>query len=179
VGHSSQNRQNPWLYAITTLPLPDRQSLKQLPLSMKRSSGWFLCGLGGSTLLAWHQGFVTAGILAFLVWQELQRSPAPAPQITNPRPASFDDWLMALHSPRPLDRIQAIHQLHRQGERTTELLDYLRYLQDQDPDAQVRQVAFAIAQQLQPELSPSQQPLHQLSMEDLTLFATNLHAIER
>jgi hypothetical protein len=225
---------------------------------MRRSSGWFLCGLSGTALLAWNaplvcatgagmgtmlavytvkafgsweaalaelqktlkhlpprllisvlsglgatvgtagifslwqssdnpamaagsiaQGLITTGILGFLVWQQLQRSPQLkniAPQF----PSSFDDWLRVLHSPEALDRIQAIHQLHRQGDRTTELLDYLRYLQDQDPDAQVRQVAFAIAQQLQPaELTPSQQPLVQWPMAESTLFATNLHAIER
>jgi hypothetical protein len=225
-----------------------------VPLSMKRSTGWFLCGLGGTALLAWNtplvcatgagmgtmlavytvkefgsweaalaqlqntlkhlpprfllsvlsglgatvgtagilslwqssdnpamaagaiaQGLLTTGILGFLVWQQLQRSPKPPVS-----PASFDDWLTRLHSPDPIDRIQAIHQLHRQGDRTIELLDYLRYLQVQDPDAQVRQVAFAIAQQLQPaELTPSQQPLVQWPLEESTLFATNLHAIER
>jgi hypothetical protein len=223
---------------------------------MRRSSGWFLCGLGGTALLAWNaplvcatgagmgtmlavytvkefgsweaalaelqntlkhlpprvlisvlsglgatvgtagifslwqstenpamaagsiaQGLITTGILGFLVWQQLQRSPQPKPSIS---PASFDDWLIRLHSPEAIDRIQAIHQLHRQGERRIELLDYLHYLQGQDPDTQVRQVAGAIAQQIRPaELTPSQQPLHQISMEDLTLFATNLHAIER
>jgi hypothetical protein len=256
VGHSSRNRQNPWLNAITTLPLPDRRRLKQVPLKVRRSSGWFLCGLGGTALLAWNaplvcatgagmgtmlavytvkasgsweaalaelqntlkhlpprvlisvlsglgatvgtagifslwqssdnhamvagsiaQGLITTGILGFLVWQQWQRSPQPKPSVS---PASFDDWLVRLHSAEALDRIQAIHQLHRQGERTTELLDYLRYLQEQDPDFQVRQVAFAIAQQLQPaELNPSQQPLVQWPMAESTLFATNLHAIER
>jgi hypothetical protein len=123
------------------------------------------------------QGLITTGILGFLVWQQSQRSPQPKPPAS---PANFDDWLTRLHSPDAIDRIQAIHQLHRQGDRTTELLDYLRYLQDQDPDAQVRQVAYAIAQQIQPaELTPSQQPLVQWPMAESTLFATNLHAIER
>jgi hypothetical protein len=258
VGHSSRNRQNPWLNAITTLPLPDRRLLKQVPLKVKRSSGWFLGGLGGTALLAWNaplvcaagagmgtmlavytvkewgsweaalaelqktlkhlpprflisvltglgatigtagifslwqssdnpamaagsiaQGLITTGILGLLVWQQWQRSPQ-LKNIAPPFPNSFDDWLSRLHSPEAINRIQAIHQLHRQGDRTTELLDYLRYLQDQDPDAQVRQVAGAIAQQLQPaELTPSQQPLVQWPMEESTLFATNLHAIER
>jgi hypothetical protein len=224
---------------------------------MQRSTGWFLCGLGGTALLAWNaplvcatgagmgtmlavytvkelgsweaalaelrntlkhlppkflisvlsglgatvgtagilniwqssdnpalaagsiaQGLITTGILGFLVWQQLQRSPRPNTPVSPP--TSFDDWLLRLHSPDAIDRIQAIHQLHRQGDRTTELLDYLRYLQDQDPDAQVRQVAAAIAEQLQPAiLTPSPQVPVQWSMEETTLFATNLHAIER
>jgi hypothetical protein len=254
VGHSSRN-QTPWLRALVTIQLRDRRILNQVPRRTKRSTGWFLCGLGGTALLAWNaplvcatgagmgtmlavytvkelgsweaalaelqntlkhlpprvlisvlsglgatvgtagifslwqssdnpamaagsiaQGLLTTGILGFLVWQQL-RSPQSKALVA---PASFDDWLTRLHSPDAIDRIQAIHQLHRQGERTTELLDYLRYLQDQDPDAQVRQVACTIAQQLQPaELTPSQQPLVQWPMAESTLFATNLHAIER
>ncbi len=242
-----------------TLQLPDRRILKQMPLSMQRSTGWFLCGLGGTALMAWNaplvcatgagmgtmlavytvkefgswdaalaelqntlkhlpprllisvlsglgatvgtagilslwqssdnpamaagsiaQGLITTGILGFLVWQQLQRSPQTK-NLVSP-PPSFDDWLDRLHSPEAIDRIQAIHQLHRQlpSDRTTELLDYLRYLQDQDPDSQVRQVATHLVHQLQPaELTPSQQPLVQWPMEESTLFATNLHAIER
>lgn len=126
------------------------------------------------------QGLITTGILGFLIWQQFQRSPQP--KIPVLKPASFDDWLLRLHSPDAIDRILAIHQLHRHCEidRTTELLDYLRYLQDQDPDFQVRQVAADLAHQLQPpELTPSQQPLVQWPAETSTLFATNLHPIER
>jgi hypothetical protein len=226
---------------------------------MPRSTGWFLCGLGGTALLAWNaplvcatgagmgtmlavysvkefgswaaarrelqstlkhlppkflisvlsglgatlgtagvlniwqssdnpalaagsiaQGLLTTGILGLLVWQQLQRSPQSKNLV--PPPASFDDWLLRLHSPDAIDRILAIHQLHRQlpTDRTTELLDYLRYLQDQDPDAQVRQIATAISHRLQPAiLTPSPQAPVQWSLEETTLFATNLHTIER
>jgi hypothetical protein len=223
--NSSQAR----LAGVMTLKLPDRQVLRQLPRTVRRSGGWFTIGLGSVALLAWNaplicatgagigtmwavytvkelgsgraawaelqqtlqrlppkflisvlsglgatlgtagmfavwqgsdspgmaagtivQGLVTTGILGFLIWQRTQQVSSPVKPTETA--GGFDDWLMALHSAEPLRRIMAIHQLYRQvdlnPDRQMEVLDYLCYIQAQDGDGQVRDVAGQTVRQL-------------------------------
>ncbi len=104
-------------------------------------------GMGMATIA---QGLVTTGILGFLIWQRTQQVSSPV-KLTETT-CEFDDCLLALHSGEPLRRMMAIHQLYRQvtlnSDRQMEVLDYLRYLQAQDGDEQVRELAGQTVRQL-------------------------------